>query len=504
MTTSFETPEVTIVDWDGPIDPENPFNWAKSRKVVINVLCLLATLSCNANATALTAAWRVTNPIYGISDETFPNSYWSVTSWTLGGSLFMACLLPLTEDYSLRWGYLISYAGLIIFTIPQAVIHNFGGFLFLRFLAGGCVSMVANCVVGIICDVWGEERSRHLPVSTFITTYLAGTALGPVVGAAILRRLDWTWIIWIQVIFHATLFTLIAIVLKETRGSVILRRRAELTQKRTGRPAVAVTDVNSPPAVEILTISLRRPVWMFLTEYVVFTFTMWSAFSVGLVYLFTQSTEIVFTDLYGWTPLSAGYVQSSIAIGMLIAWVVNFYSERLYFASASRNSEEVGVPIPEAHLYVSIFGTFVGVLGGMFIYAWTAYPTVPWIGPAIGLAMVGFGINTIVTAVGHYLTCCYARFAISACGAVGAGENLFASFLPLATMAMYRRLGLHLPSTILGILAIPLGLAPVIMIIRGRQIRAKSPFIVEARYESKDLGVQGLDIIEQELRTPPH
>ncbi|KAF4552858.1 MFS-type transporter-like protein 66 [Elsinoe fawcettii] len=490
-----------IVDWDGPNDPDNPFNWTKSRKLVINILCLIATLSCNANATTLTVAWRETNLIYGISDDTFPNSYWGVTSWTLGGSISMAFLLPLTEDYSMRWGYLISYAGLIIFTIPQAVIHNFAGFLVLRFFAGGCVSMVANGVVGMSCDMWNGERSRNLPVSTYITTYLAGAALGPVVGAAILTRLDWTWIIWIQVIFHAALFTLIAIVLKETRGPVILRRRAELIRKQTGQPAIAISDIDSPSALEVLKISLQRPVWMFFTEYVVFTFTMWSSFAVGLVYLFTQSTELVFSELFGWSSVQAGFVQASIAIGMVLAWFANFYGKHLYFASASRNTETVGEPIPEAHLYVSIFGTFIGVLGGMFIYAWTAFEYVPWIGPAIGLAMVGFGINTIVTAVGHYLTSCYARFAVSACGAVGAGENLLASFLPLATMAMYHSLGLHWPSTILGIIAIPLGLAPVIMVIRGQSIRAKSPFIMEARYEAKDMGMHAINESEsQELR----
>lgn len=474
----------TVVDWDGPADPTDPFNWPRSKKLMITVVGCIATFSCNANATALTVAWHETNAFYGISDDAFPNSYWPVASWTLGGVLFMLLLLPLIEDYSVRWGYLISYLAFIIFTIPQGVVQSFAGVNILRFLAGGCVSLVANCICGICCDIWAGERSRLIPVASYVTAYLCGPAMGPVLGAAILTRFDWTWIIWLQVIWNSALLLCLAVVLDETRGVIVLRRKAAALRQSTGRSDIrAVGDGARQDVLQTLSISIRRPAIMFISEYVVFSFTFWSAFAVGMVYMFTQSTELVFSSVYGWNSSQCGYVQASIAIGMLLAWVVNFYSVHLYFASASRNSERPGTPIPEAHLYVSVLASFVGVLGGMFVYGWTAYSAFPWIAPAIGLGMVGFGINSIVITVGNYVTACYSRFAISAVACVGAGENLLSALLPLATMAMYARLGVHWPSSILGLLSLLLGAAPVVILFKGKDIRARSPFILEACYE---------------------
>jgi len=34
-------PDVQIVDWDGPDDPENPFNWPKKKKWIITAVALL-------------------------------------------------------------------------------------------------------------------------------------------------------------------------------------------------------------------------------------------------------------------------------------------------------------------------------------------------------------------------------------------------------------------------------------------------------------------------------
>ena len=483
------------VSWSGPLDPSNPFNWPRRRKLLVTILCLVATFSCNANATALAPAWRQTNAFYGVSDAHFPTSYWAIASWTLGGTAFMMVLLPVIEDSSVRWGYLLSYGGFIAFTIPQGWVRSFAGVVVLRFFAGGCVSLVANCIAGICCDIWAGERSRLVPIASYVTLYLCGSAAGPVIGAAVLSRLEWRWIIWLQVIWNSVLLALVAGVLKETRGSNILRQRAARLSRETGREYRSVLEVGERVGLaETLKLSLKRPLFMFATEWVVFSFTLWSSFAVGLVYLFTQSTELVFSQLYGWSSIQCGLVQGAMVVGMLLAWVTNFYSTHLYFASSKRNKEKPGEPIPEAHLYISVFGCFVGILGGMFVYGWSSYSSVPWIAPTIGLGMVGFGINSVVIAIGNYVTACYSKYAISAVAAVGSGENLFAALLPLATSAMYARLGVHWPSTILGLFAIVLGLAPIVMMGWGPKIRAKSPFISEACYADEEVNGEGHNV----------
>ena len=98
-----------LVDWE-PNDPENPFNWKKSKKLSVTILSLLGTFLFLINGTAITVAAADINESFGISDASFPNSYWPVTSWTLGGAVFSLVILPLMEDIGVRTGYLVSKA----------------------------------------------------------------------------------------------------------------------------------------------------------------------------------------------------------------------------------------------------------------------------------------------------------------------------------------------------------------------------------------------------------
>ncbi|KAB8235602.1 uncharacterized protein BDW43DRAFT_308938 [Aspergillus alliaceus] len=148
-------------------------------------------------------------------------------------------------------------------------------------------------------------------------------------------------------------------------------------------------------------------IYMICTESVVFISTLWSAFSLGTIYLFTQSAEQVFGELYGWDAIKGGYVQAAIVIGELIGWVCRLLTNHWYYKSALRNTEIPGVEIPEARLYQALVGGLVGVTGGMFVYAWTSYSFFPWIAPAICLAMVGAGSVCVIVSTANYLVDAY-------------------------------------------------------------------------------------------------
>jgi hypothetical protein len=84
-----------------------------------------------------------------------------------------------------------------------------------------------------------------------------------------------------------------------------------------------------------------------------------------------------------------------------------------------------------------------------------------------------------VTAVADYITDAYAAsdYAGSAISAVAFGENNVAAFLPLAAQSMYTNLGFQWASTLLGFLALLLGVAPLVFIWKGKWFREKSPFM---------------------------
>ncbi len=220
---------------------------------------------------------------------------------------------------------------------------------------------------------------------------------------------------------------------------------------------------------------------MLFTEPVVLYLTIWSAFSLGTVFLFTQSVGQVYVELYSWPESSLGLVQSAIAIGQLIGCLTQPLQDRFYFRSADNNLESPGTPSPEARLYLTVPGS-LAIAAGFFVYGWTAYNKIHWIAPTTGLAIVGFGSYTVVLAVAMYLTDAYAKYAASALAAAVLGENMVAAFLPLSTERMYYSLGIHWASSLLGFVALALSCIPVVLLIYGRKIRNRSPFMAKAAY----------------------
>lgn len=123
------------------------------------------------------------------------------------------------------------------------------------------------------------------------------------------------------------------------------------------------------------------------------TFEKW-----GLLFLFQSSITQTFSTNYGFSVFQTSLIQLSLSAGATIATAVNPLQDQLYLRSAGRNKETPGKPIPEARLYFSIPGSLI-FTAGLFVYGWTSYTFVPWIAPAVGIAMVGFGIYSIYQAV---------------------------------------------------------------------------------------------------------
>ncbi|KAJ5521008.1 hypothetical protein N7463_001461 [Penicillium fimorum] len=467
----------TTPSWNGHDDPENPFNWPVSRKWALTCLAAFTTFLTMMNGTIITVPHFEISEIFSVTETVFPNSYWPVTTWACGGAFSALFILPLAEDFGTRPVFLSTYLMLICWLVPQAVAQNFATLVVTRFFAGGCVAILANTAAGVAGNLWETEWSRSIPVSLYILGYMTGSSMGPVMGAAIYQHLGWRWVSYMQIIWFGALFPVFYFFFYESRGSAILARRAKEMHKSGA--AVDTRYEHNQINFSRLMSSASRPMVLVFTEPVLFVSTMWSAFTVGTLFMFTQSVELVFMDLYDWDVSATGYVQCSIVIGECIGWALNFASRSLYFASASRNKQSPGKPIPEARLYMAILGGVFGISGGMFAYAWTSEPEIPWIAPTICLTLVGAGSTLVVAGVTDYVVDAYSQYSGSAMGAVATGENLFSAFLPLATMSMYKSLGNQWASTLLAFISLVLSLAPTLMFVWGEKVRARSPFMNE-------------------------
>lgn len=99
----------TVIEWDGPHDPENPFNWPDAKKWSVSLLACFMTFVVQLNGTMMTSAAEQINESFSISDEHFPHSYWPVLSWNLGGAAAPLIGLPLMENFGVRNSYLVCF-----------------------------------------------------------------------------------------------------------------------------------------------------------------------------------------------------------------------------------------------------------------------------------------------------------------------------------------------------------------------------------------------------------
>jgi MFS family permease len=388
----------------------------------------------------------------------------------------------------------------------SAFADNFATLVVTRFLGGGGSSVAINIVGGSISDVWKGDKARSLPMSLFGFTSVAGIALGPFVGSAIVQirkpnvglEAPWRWyvqswafirvtyascrIFYIQIIYNAALIPVFWIILKETRGDVILKKRAKKLRKDTGRPIYAESELEKTSVLKMLKVSFMRPTKMLLTEPVVIFFTLWISFAWGILFLFFSAVVQTFSDTYGFNTFQTGLVQLALTVGAAIGTLINPIQDWLYLRTASKNKERPGKPIPEARLYTSIPGSLF-FTAGLFIYGWTSRPSIPWIVPAIGVAIVGVGIYSIYMGVVNYLTDAYEKYAASALSAASLGRNTFGAFLPFASYSLFKTLGFGWAGSLLGFVGLALSLVPVVLLFKGEQIRAKSPFMLDSTFD---------------------
>jgi MFS family permease len=118
-------------------------------------------------------------------------------------------------------------------------------------------------------------------MSIFGMTSVVGIALGPFIGGAIQTNqdpLNWHWIFWIQLIVCGGLLPVFWFLLRETRGDVILMKKAKKIRKETGRDVYAKAELDKTSILTNVKVSFLRPTKMLVTEFVVISFTLWVSF----------------------------------------------------------------------------------------------------------------------------------------------------------------------------------------------------------------------------------
>jgi multidrug resistance protein len=350
-------------------------------------------------------------------------------------------LAPFSEINGRRPVFIASGLVFVICQLCTGFVQSYAGMLVVRFIVGVGGSTFSTMVGGIVSDIYHAEQ-RNTPMALFSGAALFGTGLGPMVSGFVAQNLSWRWIFYLQAITNSIMVGVIIIVFKETRGSVLLSRKAAALNKwydareAAGYFNIDASDPKNPSTTlpqrirwkvksdeerasikTMIAVSLYRPFHLLLTEPVVFWFSLWVAFSWAVLYLTLAAIPLVFTTNHAFSLQQANAVFGAMCIGALLATVLAIQQEKL-----ARRSGKL-VATPEGRLYFACVESACMPIG-LFMFGWSSGPGVHWIVPAIAIGIATVGIFTIYLSVFNYLADTYHRYASSALAAQSFCRNI--------------------------------------------------------------------------------
>lgn len=495
---------------EAPLQPNlkkytSPFEWSDTRKRLMICLSCLATLVAAFTAGSYSPGIGQMTEEWGVSNVA---ALVGITTFCSGFAIAPMILAPFSE---INGRYPVFVGAGILFVICQvccAVTRSYAGMMVARFWVGVGSSVFSTMVGGVVSDLYHAE-GRNTPMSLFSGFALFGTGLGPLVGGFIAQNTSWRWIFWLQVITCGLVVAAVVIFFKETRGSILLSRKAaclnkwyeeredaghfgfDMAVEATQNTEVqrirwkVKSDEERESIGKMIGISVYRPFHLLITEPVVFFFSLWVSFAWAVLYLTFGSIPLVFSTSHGFDIQQSNSVFAAMCVGSILATVYSIYQDRLLaryltysetkVQNPSRLRRSIDISSPEGRLYFACLESVLLPIG-LFWFGWTQFSSIHWIVPSMAVACATMGIYSIYLATFNYLADSYHRYASSALAAQSFCRNMLGGVFPLLTVQLFSNLTFQGAASLLGGLAALLTVVPWVLTFYGPKIRARSKF----------------------------
>jgi MFS transporter, DHA1 family, multidrug resistance protein len=272
--------------------------------------------------------------------------------------------------------------------------------------------------------------------------------------------------------------------MRESYKATLLQKRA----KHAGADGPNTT-TSSKTISETIKYFLRttiiRPAHMLFTETTVGFVCMYTGFQFALLYTFVVASPYVFASVYGFNLRQQGLSFLGLIIGCLIApYAILLIDWKIYQPRLTRLRARIGTSSedrtttlpPEDRLYGAMVGSFVLPLG-LFIFAWTARPSIHWIVPIVAQGISILGSILVYVSSNFFMLDTYgAKYGASASGASSLTRYTLSAAFPLFTLQFYRALGVGWATSILGFCTILMAPIPWVFYKWGPKLRARSAY----------------------------
>jgi MFS family permease len=321
-------------------------------------------------------------------------------------------------------------------------------------------------------------------MAVFSAAPFVGPVLGPIVGGFIGDSLEWQWIYWVTLCFAGAVYILMAVTVPETHHATILESRAKRLRKLTGDERYRTAkSLNKVPLSRVMLNTIKRPPQL-LTELIVFLVTIYMSVLYGLLYMFFFAYPVVYGVGKGWSDGMTGLMFIPIALGVVSAAAISPFVNNDYIRRAQKYLDRGERPPAELRLIPMMIGCWF-VPMGLFIFAWTSYPTIHWIGPCIAGFPIGFGFIIIYNSANNYIVDSYQHLAASALAAKTCIRSYWGAVVPLFTIQMYNRLGNEWASSLIGFIALACCGIPYLFFFYGKTVRARSRYAYKPESDEK-------------------
>ncbi|KAK7193893.1 hypothetical protein DPSP01_010145 [Paraphaeosphaeria sporulosa] len=464
-----------VVEWIEN-DPRNPMTWSTTKKWVGCVCMAFATLTVSFCSSAFSGGVRQILMEFDVSQEVVTLG---ISLFVLGFALGPLLWAPFSELYGRQIVFFGTFLAFVAFNAGAAGSKNIWTLLILRFFSGAFGSSPLTNAGGVVADLFAAKE-RGLAMSIFSVAPFMGPVLGPIVGGFLGMTEGWRWVEGLMAIFSGIVFFIAILCVPETYPPVLLRKRAQTLSKMTGKVYMSRGDIDQGKITlgEAFSTGLKRPWILLFTEPIVFLLSLYMAIIYGTLYMLFGAYPIVYRLGRGWNEGISGLPFAGVAIGMIAAVTYTIvYDNKRYVRCAEKSAN--GFATPEDRLPTAIIGG-IALPIGLFWFAWTNSPSLPWAASVAAGIPFGFGMVLIFLSIMNYLIDAYTIFAASVLAGNGIIRSVFGAAFPLFTSQMYSRLGIHWASSIPAFLALACLPFPFLFYKYGTAIRKKCKYAAQS------------------------
>ncbi|KAF2138166.1 uncharacterized protein K452DRAFT_95987 [Aplosporella prunicola CBS 121167] len=455
----------------GSDDPENPKNWPIGRKwaacITVSFFTFISPVSSSMVAPALSTIARD----FGVTSEIETALMLSIFVLAYAiGPLFLG---PMSELYGRVYVLQLANLWFLAWNIGCGFAATKGQMMAFRFLAGLGGSAPLAIGGGVLSDMFRPEE-RGKAISVYSLAPLIGPAVGPIAGGFITMRTTWRWTFWATSIADAVIQVVGLLYLQETYAPVLLKRKAAKLRRETGNEKLRTEFDSEKTLGNVLRTAFFRPFRLLGTQLIIQALAVYMAFLYGLMYLVLSTFPTLWTGTYNESTGISGLNYIALGLGFFLGTQICApVNDRIYRRLKARNNN---TGRPEFRVPLMVPGSFLVPIG-LFWYGWSADAKVHWIMPDIGAAIFAAGVIICFQCIQTYLVDSYQRFAASAVSAATVLRSLAGFGFPLFAPYMYQALGNGWGNSLLGFVALALGLpAPFLLWKYGAALRAKSKF----------------------------